>query len=72
MNADCEILTSFFNDTSIIHLEIGSRIHAKETKAKTRLQKLKDLGLLGAIKESEITSENYKEHLKEYFGNSCE
>lgn len=39
----------------------------EKPKKKTRLQRLKELGLLGAIKDSEITSENYKKHLKDSF-----
>ncbi len=34
---------------------------------KTKSQKLKELELLGAIKNSEITSENHKNYLEEYF-----
>lgn len=29
----------------------------------TKLQKLKDLGLIGCLNDPEITSENYKEYL---------
>jgi len=36
------------------------------------LQKLKDLVLLGAIKESKITSENYNQYLNDYFENNSE
>jgi hypothetical protein len=32
--------------------------------AKTKLEQLEDLGLVGAIEESEITSTNYKEFIK--------
>lgn len=36
----------------------------KDSKKKTKLQKLKDSGLVGAIKDIEVTSKNYKEYLK--------
>ena len=85
MNTDCEIWTSFFDDSTKIvsnrslvgcyfseSVENFERIIAEKPKKRTKLQRLKDLGLLGAIKDSEITSENYKKHLDDYFGNSCE
>jgi len=81
MNTDCEILTSFFEDSikissnrSLIGCYLSEPVENLEEKPKKRskLQRLKDLGLLGAIKDSEITSENYKKHLDDYFGNSCE
>jgi len=33
----------------------------------TKLEKLKSLGLIGCLNETEITSENYKEHIQEMF-----
>lgn len=43
--------------------------NSENPNKKTKLQKLKDLGLLGAIKDCEITSENYKKYLDGYFEN---
>jgi len=34
-----------------------------KTNCKTKLEQLEELGLLGNIIESEITSTNYKEHI---------
>lgn len=36
-------------------------------KGRTKLQRLKDLGLLGAIQDSEVTSMNYKKYIDEHF-----
>ncbi len=40
---------------------VEERIH--EPSAKTKLEQLEDLGLVGAIEESEITSTNYKDFI---------
>ena len=74
INTDCEILTAFFEDNAKVvsnQAIIGAVFfHSKggeSPKGKTKLQRLKDLGLLGAIKDSEITSENYKKYLQDDF-----
>lgn len=36
----------------------------QEPQSKTKLEQLEELGLVGAIEKSEITSVNYKEHIK--------
>lgn len=79
IDAEREILTSFFEDNNKIFstLALLRSFLPESTKdikkpRKTKLQKLKELGLLGAIKNSEITSENYKIHLEDYFGKNCE
>ena len=73
IDTDLEILTAFFEDnTKIVSNNLIESFFAyskgeKKSKEKTKLQRLKELGLLGAIKNSKITSENYKEHLQDYF-----
>ncbi len=74
INSDCEILTAFFEDnTKVVSNRslIGSFFfqskREESPKSKTKLQRLKDLGLLGAINDSQITSENYKKYLNDYF-----
>jgi hypothetical protein len=74
----CDIFNNILNESSTLRSElIGTRFrHLAENpvaylkaqaREKTNLELMVELGLLGAIEDSEITSENHKEFIKKSF-----
>jgi hypothetical protein len=73
----CDILNSVLNESLTLKNElIGNRflhlekptIHSRvQKKEKNSLELMEELGLLGAIEDSEVTSKNYKEFIKKSF-----
>lgn len=75
----CDLFNSILNETSILDQKlIGNRLsHLAEISAtqgkieakkeKSNLELMDDLGLLGALEDSEITSRNRKKFIKKTF-----
>lgn len=73
----CRIFNNILNESStlsrelignrFLHLAIKPVVNKLEVQEKTNLELMEELGLLGAIEDSEVTSKNHKKFIKKAF-----